>query len=402
MTATATAPKPRSRKTRSGGIGLNAATLARAIHAVDPAVPTRSPKPVLGNVLLADGYMTGTDLEIRISVPIPEADGPPMLLPFARLKAISSTLSPSDEVRLAVEGTSCIVTAGGGEWRLPVEDVAEFPPAPADTGTSIGRLPGDQFAALMDAVKFATDNESSRYALGAVCVSFEPGGRDDEEGKLTFVATDGRRLAAASATLAAQDLDASETLLPRRAVDAACRLASRAAAVQMTATRTEVILTIGDYAEGQGVTGTVLRARLTEGRFPRWRDVDVCEVGEPMPRRYSEPATFAVAGSLLHAIKMASICTSESSKGVDIAITEGGLVVTAQAAETGTSRVECELAEVGHQTTVKIDPRFAREWLDCGSIDSAETVSIEARDPQSAIVFRCGECRTVVMPMSND
>ena len=91
----------------------------------------------------------------------------------------------------------------------------------------------------------------------------------------------------------------------------------------MTATGTEFVAVIGDYVEGQPVTGVTLRARLTEGRFPRWRDVD---------KSHDTPKSLVVAGDLLHAIDMASICTSESSKGVTVAISEEGLTISARAA----------------------------------------------------------------------
>jgi hypothetical protein len=50
---------------------------------------------------------------------------------------------------------------------------------------------------------------------------------------------------------------------------------------------------------------------------------------------------------------------------------------------------------------VKLDPHFAAQWLACGSFDLAETVRLEAVDPQSAVVLRCGDhCRTIIMPMA--
>jgi DNA polymerase-3 subunit beta len=391
MTATATKPA-KSRKTRSGGIVLNAATLARAIREVEPAVPSRSPKPVLQNVLLADGHLTGTDLELRISVPLPEATGPAMLLPFARLKAIVSTLHPTDAVHITADGTRCKIEARGGEWTIPVEDAGEFPTATAADGTSIGRLPADQFVSLVNAVRFATDNESSRYALGAVCVEFQRGDADSETGLITFIATDGRRMAISAAEVASQDLDNSQTLVPSRAIAALVRLAGSGDAVQMLATDTEFVAIVGEYDESAGVTGTTLHARLTEGRFPRWQDVD---------KSHDVPASTAVIGDLLHAIRMAEICTSDSSKAVTLSVTPDGIDLAAQAAETGEARVHCELVEAGHPVTVRIDPHFASQWLACGSFDTAETVRLEAIDPQSAIVLRCGDhCRTVIMPMA--
>jgi len=392
MTATATKPA-KARKSRSGGTVLNAATLARAIREVEPAVPSRSPKPVLQNVLLADGHLTGTDLELRISVPL-EADGPPMLLPFARLKAIVSTLHPTQAVTITPDGTSCRIEAGGGEWTLPIEDPAEFPPATAAEGTSIGRLPADQFISLVNAVRFSTDTESSRYALGAVCVEFERGKADSETGLISFIATDGRRMSVSSAEVASQDLDNSQTLVPSRAIAALVRLASGGEAVQMLATDTEFVAIVGTYDEATGVTGTTLHARLTEGRFPRWKDVD---------KSHGVPASTAIIGDLLHAIRMAEICTSESSKSVTLTVTPDGIDLAAQAAETGQAQVHCDLVTAGQPVTVRIDPRFASQWLACGSFDMAEAVRLEAVDAQSAVVLRCGDhCRTIIMPMADE
>jgi DNA polymerase III sliding clamp (beta) subunit (PCNA family) len=391
MTATATKPA-KSRKTRSVGVALNVATLSKAIREVEPAVPARSPKPVLQNVLLADGHLTGTDLELRISVPLPEATGPAMLLPFAKLKAIVATLRPTEAVTITAEGTSCRIESGGGEWTLPMEDAAEFPAAPETSGKSIGRLPAEQLVSLVNAVRFSTDSESSRYALGAVCIEFSRGDRDSESGLISFIATDGRRMSISAAEVASQDLDNSQTLVPSRAIAALVRLAAGGDAVQMLATDTEFVAIVGEYEEGADVTGTTLHARLTEGRFPRWQDVD---------KSHGVAVSTAVLGDLLHAIRMAEICTSETSKSVTLTVTPGGIDITAQAAEAGQARVHCELVEAGHPVTVKIDPHFAEQWLNCGSFDMAETVRLEAIDPQSAVVLRCGDhCRTVIMPMA--
>lgn len=397
---TATMTKPKRKAT--AGIELQAATLARALKIVEPAVPAKSPKPVLQNVLLADGHLTGTDLELRISVPLESASGPPLLLPFARLRAIAQTIPPGQTVTLTPDGTSCRVRAGGSEWRLPVEDAAEFPAGESDSGAAIGRLPADQLVSLLNSVRFACDTESSRYALGAVLIEFDRGEAGAEEGELTFVASDGRRLAASTAKLAAQDLDASTTLVPARGINALVRLAAGTAAVQMSATATEFVAVAGEYEEGQGVSGVTIRARLTEGRFPQWRDVDTAEVTEPVPRRYREPASLVVVGELMDAIAQASICTSESSKGIDLTVTPDGIRLHSQAAEAGEAAIECDLVEAGHPVAVKIDPRYAMQWLSCGSFDRAETIAIEARDAQSAVVLRAGDCRNVIMPMSNE
>ena len=368
----ATATKERKAKARSGGTTLSVADLKRCLAAVATAVAARGVKPVLSNVLLQSGTMTATDLELRISAPLPY-DGPALLLPHARLAAIVGSLNPADDVTLTPDGTACIVTSGNGTWRLPVEDANEFPAAGDVDAKPIARLPADQFATLMASVRFATDNESSRYALGGVLVQWS-------KGTLSFVATDGRRMCVAECEVD-QATDDSTTIVPRRAVDTLCRLANGADAVQLETTGTELV------AE---VDGTTVRARLVDGRFPRWQDVDV---------QRDVKSSLVVVGSLLHACRQAAICTSEQSRGVTFAVTADGLHLTSRSAEAGEASATCELVEAGQECVVSLDPHFVVQWLGCGSFDLAETIELEAVDKASAVVLRAQDSRCIVMPL---
>lgn len=381
----ATATKERKAKARSGGTTLSVGDLKRSLAAVAPAVAARGPKPVLANVLLANGTMTATDLELRISAPL-DYDGPALLLPHGRLNAIVNALTLSDEVTLTPDGTACIVQSGNGTWRLPVEDANEFPAAGDVDAKTIANLPADQFATLMDSVRFATDNESSRYALGGVLVEYQrPDSKDEPYGTLTFVATDGRRMCVAQTqTGSHKDLDSSSTIVPRRAVDTLCRLAGGAEAVQLETTGTELV------AE---VDGTIVRARLVDGRFPRWKDVDVEREVKP---------SLVVVGTLLHACRQAAICTSEQSKGVTFTVTAEGLHMTSRSAEAGEASATCDLVEPGQACTVMLDPQFVCQWLGCGSFDMAETIELEAVDKASAVVLRAQDSRCIVMPLAPD
>lgn len=372
MTATMTRPK---RTRAAAGICLSTSELRTALSCVAPAVPSRSPKPILQNVLLADGMLTATDLDLTIMTPL-MVESDPFLLPFARLQAILGTANAS-EVTLTPDGGSCTITAGGGTWRLPTEDVNEFPAPPASIpgAKPIGRLPCDQFRALVASVRFATDNESSRYALGAVCVEFS-------DGELSFVGTDGRRMAVASCEID-QELDATQTLVPRRVIDVLYRLASGDDAIQLEQTPTQVIATIGE---------TVVVARQIEGRYPKWRDVE--------PTRPHVQSSLVQVGPLLHACEMAAICESEASRGITWTFTGERLEMAARSSEYGESSSSCDLVQAGTACSVKIDPAFAVEWL--RTLDPAETVEVEAENEQSAVVFRADKLRNVVMPMAKD
>lgn len=371
----ATATKER-RKTRDGGINLSVSELKTALAAVAAAVPARSVRPILQNVLLSGGVLSGSDGDLRIDVAI-GYDGPAVLLPKERFSAIVANAT-GDEITLIPSGTSCIVRAGHGEWTLPTEDPAEYPAWNVTNAKSVTRLPADQFVRAIRGTVFATDSQSSRYALGAVLV-------ECKGDAVTFVATDGRRL---SAFAAEHDLavDDSQTLVPARAMTIASRVAGNAGddAVQLEASANELVATIG---------GTTITARLVEGRFPRWRDV--------VPKREAKASTVN-RDTLLAATRAAAIVTSEQSKGVQYTFGSTGIWLHGQSAECGESSVTCDVVTPGESCTVKLDPVFVVEWLNGISGDAEPEVEVEAVDGDSAVVLRCGDHTGVIMPLAKD
>jgi DNA polymerase-3 subunit beta len=375
-----TATKERKRARPASSVTVTRSALHSALGHVAGAVPTRSPKPILSNVLLDGGMLTATDLELRISTPLPGSDGLTMLLPHQRLASIVNSLHPTVEVTITPDGTSAVIQASGGTWRLPVEDHLEYPRGEEVDPTWIAHLPADQFLALMGSVKFATDNESSRYAIGGVLIEWE---RTEEGGMLTFVGTDGRRMCVSQAEVS-QATDDAKVIVPRDAVDSLCKLAKGAQLVQLGYAGNQLVAEIDDNR---------VHAVLVQGNFPPWTDAE--------PTRTVTPS-LVIVGSLLSACRQAAICESEASRGVTFAFTKEGLHLTSRSAEAGEASVTCDLVEAGHACNVKLDPRFVCEWLSCGSFDWAETIEVEAEDAQSAVVLRAQDARCVIMPLAKD
>jgi DNA polymerase-3 subunit beta len=377
------ATKERRSKTRSGGISLSAAALKAGLNAVAAAVPGKTGRPILHNVLLSGGVLSGSDGEIRIDVEIDAPPGVTFLLPKDRLHAILSSTT-ADEITLTPDGSSCVVTAGRGTWTLPTEDAAEYPVWEPVGTKPITRLPADQFVRAVRGVVFSADTESSRYALGAVLI--------EVEGEVvTFVATDGRRL---SSVRCEHDLavDNSTTLVPARVMQIIARLADQAGddSVQLEATGKEIVATIGREKKGRRRTVTAL---LMEGKFPRWRDV--------LPDR--DVASTTVDRSLLvAATRAAAICSSEESRGVEYAFSAEGVWLHGKSSEKGEASVTCDIVEAGAKAGVKLDPAFVVEWLNGIDGDEEPTVSIEVVDAESAVVLRCGDNTGVIMPLAKD
>jgi DNA polymerase III subunit beta len=370
------------------GLKINAGELLAALQDVTRVVSSRSPRPILANVRIGAGTITGTDLDTRIDRTL-GADCESMLLPADRLTDILRSCRSTDEVTLTPSGSSVTVKCGRGSWTLPTEDAAEYPVWPVENAQPVCRLPADQFVRAVRAVSYAADSESSRYALGGVLI-------DVADGRPTFVATDGRRLAAVE-TETDQAVDdrtqgdddeeqanRQPLLVPVIAIRLAASLADGdEGSVQIEATKSEVIFTGTDF---------VLTARLVEGRFPRWRDV--------FPEPTTEPHS-VVRDDLLAATRAAAVVTSEASNGVAYDFAKA-LTLTAQSSEYGQSRVTCEIHEAGTACRVKMNPAFVRDYLSHLPSDEEPHVSILTNGNEGAVVLTTGDYRCVIMPLSED
>jgi len=367
-----------TRERKTTGIHLDRLALAAALADVLRAVPQRGPKPILANVRLGDGLITGTDLEVRIDREI-DYHGDAVLLPGHRLAAILKAAT-GEKVTLTPNGTSVTVQCGAGSWTLPTENAAEYPLWDAGELRAICRLPADQFARTAKATVYATDSESSRYALGGVMIDVEP----TADGSVQhWVATDGRRLSVVE-TESDDALAASQTIVPARVLAIVSSMATGDGSVQIEANGKEVRFTL----DGCTVTG-----RLVDGRYPRWRDV----VGQPE----GEASVLAVA-DLLQAVHSAAIVTSEQSKGIDLRWTAGAVVLSGRSSEYGESTVSCDLVTPGSTSSTKVDPRFLAQFLANLPGDEEPHVDVYATDPQSRVLLKCGPYTGVIMPLAAD
>jgi len=359
---------------KSEAVTFSTAGLRHALAICGRVVPARSPKPACTHVLIGQGVVSATDTEVGVDVTIDSTADVRLLLPHARLSAIVASTA-SDTVALEPKGDAVVVTSGRGRWVLPTMDPAEFPTLEAEGLQPIARLPSDQFARGVASVAFATDTDSSRYALGAVMIAVV-------DGNPTLVATDGRRLAACECETD-QAVDDSETMVPARVMQLLAAIAKGDdGSVQLERAGSHVV------AEVANVTVT---ARLTEGRYPRWQEV--------FPEREVKP-TLVPAASLLTAVRQASVCVSEQSLGVLFVFSADGIMLSAESAEAGKSLVECEVTMPGEACEIKLNPRFLEQWLK--QVDPACEVEVEVADAQSAAVLRCDDARCVIMPLAAD
>jgi len=361
--------------------------LLHAFQTVASVAPSRSPKPILQNVKLevtGDSVtLLATDLEVGIRHQVSGVDIQVPGMAVLSVTRFGSILRESNDQTLHLECDSTGITIRGerSQFRLPAENPAEFPQVTAFEETSYYEISARLLRELIRRTVFATDNESSRYALGGVKLEFE-------ESAITAVGTDGRRLSKMTGPVTKSGTPQSDqtTIVPTRAMVLIERaIAPSDSEVQIAIKGNEILV--------HSARATI-SARLLEGRFPDWRKV--------FPEGGHNAVSLDLAVGATHAaVRQAAIVTSEESRGVDFTFGDGMLVLAGKAAEVGQSRIELPIGYNGDELTLTLDPRFVTDFLKV--LDAEKTFTFEAKDGESAAV-----CKTddgygyVIMPLSRD
>lgn len=373
---------------RAMKISCDREQLLQAFQTVAAVAPARSPKPILQNVKLEvteqQAVLSATDLEVGIRHQVSGVDIQVPGVVVLSVTRFGSILRESTDqtLHLEADGQGTTIRGERSQFRLPSENPAEFPRVTDFEETIFYELPARLLKELIRRTVFATDNESSRYALGGVKLEFE-------EGQITAIGTDGRRLAKMTGPVATtgQPIDPSQTIIvPAHAMQLVERAFAPSDAEVQIAVKGNEFLVHSPRA--------TISARLLEGRFPDWRKV-FPESGEGAVR-----LELAV-GATHAAVRQAAIVTSEESRGVDFTFGEGMLVLAGRASEVGQSRVELPIGYEGQPLTTTLDPRFAADFFKV--LDADKTFTLEIRDGESAAVCSTDDGYAyVIMPLARD
>jgi DNA polymerase-3 subunit beta len=309
-----------------------------------------------------------------------------LILPPARLMAILRG-AEDDEVSLSAADGKVTLRGKGWHFTLPTEDPALFPAVPGFVAADYHAVAAADLRRLIRRTAYATDPESTRYALGGTLVVAGPD-------SLALVATDGRRLArqVVAAEPEGKGLAAAAAVLPLKAL----KLIDRTLDEDDPPAHVAVVANEGPTGALPPHAATVrtgratIYSRLVEGRFPRYEDV--------FPAGAESVVTVA-AGSLLDAATRAAICTSEETRGVEFAFAGDVLRISASAADVGQGEAEVAIVTLsGKPVTLALDARYLIDALK--TLDREAVLRVELIDAKNAVLFKTEDrLDYVVMPL---
>ena len=360
--------------------------LLAVLQSVCGIVERRHTLPILANVLIRKtGHavqLTTSDLEIQIRTTAElggDAGSFATTVGARKLIDILRTMPADQTVSLEAQQSRLVLKGGKSKFTLQTMQAEDFPlvQEAASFGPAFS-VPQKTLKSLLGQVSFAMAVHDIRYYLNGILFVAEGN-------SLSLVATDGHRLAYASATLDVE-VPRQEVILPRKTVIELQRLLSDAGGenqphIEMQFAGNQARLSFG---------GMEFVTKLVEGKFPDYNRV--------IPRNHRNSVTLGRA-PLLASLQRTAILTSDKFKGVRLNIEPGTLRVASNNAEQEEAVDELDIDYGGDSIEIGFNVTYL---IDVLANMSQDMVKIDLQDANSSALITIPDdpnFKYVVMPM---
>ena len=351
-------------------------------------VGSKATMPILSNVLIeADKDFislttTNLDLGIRCKIKAEVKESGAVTLPVKRLATIVRELPNVDVTFDGSPNHQVKLTSGGSNFRIMGIGKEEFPPLPEFGDEKSFTLEQAELTAMVKSVSYAQSSDETRYILNGVYFSFK-------DGKLSLVATDGRRLALISKDIEVPAPSAGSIILPAKTVNELVRMLDKGEKLKISFNERRASFQISTDKDSSGLIDSIyLYSKVVEGNYPNYNQVIPKETHQ---RIKLERELF------LQCVHRAALVCSEKANSVKIKLTSNLLEITAQSPDFGEAHESMAIAYSGPELQVAFNPQFIMDPLRALTKDE---VFFEVKDEVSPGVFKTLESFIcVIMPV---
>lgn len=349
--------------------------LQYALNRVRGAISGRVLNPWMAGVLLkaAEGELlvSATNLDVQISHTTDATVIEPgeALLPIASLLQFV-TQFPEQEVELAVDDKfHCTLVCGDSRGSLSGVDAKDFTPFPPQERKGFTMAQADLKAALRKVVYAVADPSQTRIALEGVLI-------EQRSNRLTFAATDGRRLSLVKQLIDGEDVRGT---IPTKTV-------------------IETIRLLGDEGEVEIWVGnstcqfacdktTIVESKLIDAQFPNYKQV--------LPSEFTESITLS-REELLDAVRFVGwVCNAKDASKAYLEFDKNKITLTGKSDDTkAVKTLACRFS--GKSMEAVLNPEYMTDVLNALTDDE---VRFEFIDNLSPFSFKAGNFQGIIMPL---
>jgi DNA polymerase III subunit beta len=351
-------------------------------------VGSKATMPILSNVLIeADKdhitlTTTNLDLGIRAKIKAEVKEAGAVTLPVKRLATIVRELPNMDVTFDGSPNHQVKLTSGGSNFRIMGIGKEEFPPLPEFGEEKSFTLEQAELTTMLKSVAYAQSTDETRYILNGVYFNFK-------DGKLSLVATDGRRLALISKEMEVPAASSGSIILPAKTVGELLRMLDKGEKLKISFNDRRAAFQINTDRDTSGLVDSIyLYSKVVEGNYPNYNQVIPKETHQ---RIKLERELFQ------QCVHRAALVCSEKSNSVKIKLTSNLLEITAQSPDFGEAHESMAIAYSGPDLQVAFNPQFVMDPLRALTKDE---VFFELKDEVSPGVFKTLESFIcVIMPV---
>ncbi len=353
-------------------------------------VGARPTMPVLSNVLIeAEGdhldlTTTNLDLGIRCRIKASVGQAGSITLPVRRLASIVREL-PSHDVQVDAGANQHVkIASGGSNFRIVGIARDDFPPLPEFSDERTFTLEQAALVEMLGSVAYAQSADESRYFLNGVYFHFN-------DGRLSLVATDGRRLAVVHREMEAAAGAGGSLILPAKTVAELARLLSkeekRTVSLSFNERRVAFRIEVADEASGL-IDQVHLVSKVVEGNYPNYQQVIPKDVHQRVKLEREH---------FLQCVHRAALVTSDKSNSVKFKLSGNLLEITASSPDFGEAHESLAVDYSGPDLQVAFNPGFLMDPLKALVRDE---IHFELKDEVSPGVIKTdGNFLCVIMPV---
>ena len=355
---------------------INRDHFANGLAQVLNVVGSKSTMPILSNVLIEAEKdqisltTTNLDLGIRCKIKAEVNETGSVTLPVKRLASIVRELPNIDVTFDGSPNHQVKLSSGGSNFRIMGIGREDFPPLPEFGEEKAYTLQQDELNSMLKNVSYAQSTDETRYILNGVYFNFR-------DGKISLVATDGRRLAVVSKEMDVPAESAGAIILPAKTVSELSRLLDKGEKVKINFSDRRCAFQIATDKDTSGLIDNVyLYSKVVEGNYPNYLQVIPKETHQRIKLERE---------LLLECVHRAALVCSEKANSVRIKLSSNLLEITAQSPDFGEAHESMAIGYSGPELQVAFNPAFIMDPLRALTKDE---VFFEVKDDVSPGVFK--------------
>ncbi len=365
---------------------VNREEFLQGLSRVQNIVERKNTVPILSNVLI-DGTgeklkLQATDMEVGLSGfmnAATKSEGA-VTVSARKLFEIIKELPAESEITVQVnEDNTSQITCGTSNFELKGLPAQDFPSLPGYDQANLFSLDATVFKEMIKKTIYAASTDETRYNLTGILFSME---EESGQSRVRMVATDGHRLAMVVRKADGKIRPGESVVIPRKSLNEVKRLLDEGdGTIDL------------DFGKQHGIfkkDSVVLTTRLIDMSFPSYQQV--------IPQGEMSEAVISRA-SLVAAIRRVSLLSSERSRAVRFAFSEGELTVHTTNPDLGAATESVQIQYGGEEVEITFNAKYMLDTL--GTMDSEE-ISLGLSDELSPCLITQKsdpDYIAVIMPM---